>query len=110
MFEKMVQLAERNVFPQPLQNIPAQILVFDNIGKSLAYVCGVHDKLLAFPVRRGKADLVEHAFHDRMQPPRPNIFRALIHPERKARNLFQGVFRKLQLHALGLEQRGVLLN
>src|SRR6266567_3652922 len=69
-----------------LQNVPAQILIFHNVREHFADIISVHGDVLAFSVRRRKADLIEHAFHNRVQSPRADVFRAFVYAKREARN------------------------
>src|SRR5215469_9819566 len=90
--------------PKPaLQNIAAQILVLHDISQHLAHVVGIDGDLLAFLFGRSEAQLIEHALHDRMQPARSDVFRALVHTEGEACHLFQSFVGELQFHAFGLE-------
>src|ERR1035438_9894612 len=91
-----------------LEYVPRQILILHNLAQHLLHILRVDFELLPFFLRRLKADLVEHPFHNRMQSPRPNIFRTFVYPECKARDFFQRVGSELQLHAFGLQQRDVL--
>src|SRR5665213_3667624 len=60
-------------------------------------------------VRGLEADLVQHPFENRMQPPSPNVFSSFVHFKGKLRHLRDGLLGELELHALGLEQgRGLL--
>src|ERR1700755_1811641 len=62
-----------------LENIPAQILIFNNVSQRFADVLGVNRDLLAFSFRCRKADFIEHAFHDRVKATCSDIFCAFVH-------------------------------
>src|SRR5437879_1577324 len=93
-----------------LQNVPAQILILNNISQHLADIFGVDGDLLALSFRGGEADLIEYAFHNCVQPPRAYVLGAFVDSERKTRNFGQGLFGELQLHAFCLQERRVLFH
>src|SRR5258706_8561727 len=70
-----------------LQNISRQILILHNIRQHLPYIIRVDNNVIPFALRSIEAQLIEHPLHDRMQPPRSDILRALVHPKRKMRDL-----------------------
>ena len=59
-----------------LQNKPAQIRILGEIADVLLHVGGVDLHGLAGAVGRGERDLVEHALHHGLQPPRADILHA----------------------------------
>ena len=76
----------------------------------MADIVSVYLELLAFFIRRFEADFIQHPLHDGMQAPRADILRAFIHAEGEAGHFFQRFGGEFQLHALGFEQRRVLLH
>src|SRR5580704_6162464 len=68
-----------------LQNISRQILILNNVGKHLPNVVRVDRNVIPFSLWGIEAELIQYPLHDGMQPPRSNILRALIHPEREVR-------------------------
>src|SRR5579862_1750928 len=86
-----------------LQNISRQILVLHNIRQHLAHIIRVDDNVLALFLRSVKAQLIQHPLHNRVQPPRADVFRVLVDAEGKPRNLIQRLRSELQLHALRVE-------
>src|SRR5260370_211141 len=91
-----------------LQYVARQILILDNLAQHLLHVGRVHLELLSFLCGSVKADLVEHALHNRMQTSGADVFCAFVHAKRKARDFFERFGRELQLHAFGFEQRDIL--
>ena len=73
-----------------------------------SHVGCVYLELLSFFLGSGEADLVQHALHDGVQAAGADVFRAFIHAEGEAGDLFERVGRELQLHSFGFEQRDVL--
>src|SRR5208283_1576430 len=92
-----------------LQNVSRQVLVLHDVGQRIAHVVRVNDHVLLFHVGGLEADDVEHLLHDGMQAPRADVLRAFVHAEGEMRHLLQRLRSELQLHALGVQQRDVLL-
>src|SRR5271165_6490376 len=92
-----------------LQNVTRQVLVFYDVGQRIAHVVRVNEHVLLFHVGGLEADDVEHFLHNRVQAPRADVLRAFIHAEGEVRHLLQRLGSELQLHALSVEQRDVLL-
>jgi hypothetical protein len=61
--------------------------------------------LLGFKIRPFKADLVEQFLHDRVQAARADIFCLFVDAGGEVGDGGDGVFRKLQINAFGLQQR-----
>src|SRR6185369_11088024 len=92
-----------------LQNEFAQILVLRQRGQFLLDICGVDRNLAMSHIGSLEAQFLEQPFHDRVQPTGPDILGRLIHAEGKVGQSVGGVRRELQIHALGSQERRVLL-
>src|SRR5215469_9419265 len=92
------------------EDVTAQILVLYDVGELLVDVRRIHLHAFLLEVRCLEGKLIEHFFENRMQPAGADILSLLVHVGGKARDGLNGVFRDLQLHALGLEQRNILLD
>src|SRR5271165_35201 len=92
-----------------LQNVTRQVLVFYDVGQRIAHVVRVNDHVLLFHVGGLEADDVEHLLHDSVQAPRADVFGAFVYAESEMRDLLQRLGSELQLHALCIQQRDVLL-
>jgi hypothetical protein len=58
------------------QNESAEVRVLGKVADVLVHVGGVDFERLSRSVRRAKRDIVEHALHHRLQPPRTDILDA----------------------------------
>src|SRR5579859_1597459 len=94
--------------PIPLQNITAEVLVFDDVGELFADVGGVDFYGFLFQVGAGKGNLFEHFFHDGVQAARADVFRALVDLGGEAGDFLKAVVGKDQLDTFGFEQGFVL--
>src|SRR5271157_4788005 len=90
------------------QDEAAQVFVLGQSLQSLADQPVVDDDLLLLPVGSVEADVLEHAFQDRMQPAGANVLSAAIDLERQIGHGLDGIARELERHPLGGEQSLVL--
>ena len=95
------RLTPANNLQNKLQNKPAQIGVLGQIADMLLHVGSIDLDRLAGAVRGRERDLVEHALHHRLQPPRADILHARIHRHRHVGNGVDGVFGEFQRYAFG---------
>src|SRR5579863_219411 len=65
--------------PRASQNIPAEVLILDDLGQLLAHVGRVHLHGLLLQVRSLEGNLFQQLFENGMQPPRPDILRIFVH-------------------------------
>ena len=93
-----------------LQNKPAQIGVLGEVADVLLHVIGIDLDGLAMTVRRGERNLVEHALHHRLQPPRTDILHRRIDGDRDVRQRVDGIVGDVERDAFGLQQRDILLD
>jgi hypothetical protein len=87
----------------PLQHIPAQVAVFDDIGELLLHVAGVNGYLLLADFRRFEGEFFKQPFHHRIEPARTDILGTLIDLLGQSRDLGDGILGELQLDALGVQ-------
>jgi hypothetical protein len=93
-----------------LENIPAQVLVLDDVRKLFSYIHRIDADRLLFQVRASEGNLFQHFLHDGMKTPGADIFRILIDDGRKVRDLLNRVVGERQLDSLRIHQRDILLN
>ena len=93
-----------------LQNKPAQVGVLGEIADVLLHIGGVDLHRLAGAVGGGERNLVEHALHHGLQPPRADVLDAGIDQHRDVGDGVDGVLGEFERHALGRHQRDVLLD
>src|SRR4029077_9844273 len=74
-----------------LENVPAEVLVFDNIRELAANIGGVHFYGFLLQIRTFERNLFEQLLHNRVQPARTDILRSLIHLGREPRHFLQRV-------------------
>src|SRR6478609_8566176 len=92
------------------QNIPAEVLILDDVGQLLAHVDRIYFYVLAFEVRTVEGNLFEQFLEDRMQSPSTDVLGRLVYPSRERRDLFQRILRERQLDAFRIQQRLILLH
>src|SRR5262249_5223611 len=93
-----------------LENVTAEVLVFDDGRELLLYVCWIDLHNLFLQVRPFERDFVEQALHDGVEPARADVFRLLVYGRRELCNFHYGVIRKGNLDSFGFEQRRVLFD
>src|SRR5437879_12839034 len=64
---------ERHKGSAPSQDVAAQILILDDIGKHFLNVGRVDSDGFLFEIRAFERNLVEKLFHDRVEAPRPDV-------------------------------------
>ena len=68
------------------------------------------DEIVCRPaIRKLEQHVLEQRRHHRVQPARADVLHALVHQRGDARDLGDAVRRELELRAVGLDERGVLL-
>ncbi|MCK7518679.1 MAG: hypothetical protein MZV64_13645 [Ignavibacteriales bacterium] len=90
------------------QDVPAQVLVLDDVGEHAVDVGCVNRNRSAREVGPFERDLVEQLLHDRLQPARADVLHPLVDQRRQFRHPLDGVVGELEVDALGGEQRRVL--
>ena len=80
------------------------------VADVLVHIGGVDLDVVAAAVGRRERNLVEHALHHGVQPPRPDVLDRGIDRDRHVRDGVDRIRRELERHALGLHQRHVLLD
>ena len=70
-----------------------------------AHIGAVDHELFARPVGGREADLVEHALHHGLQPPRADILDARIHLGGDVGDRVDAVIGEFEPHVFGLQQR-----
>ena len=93
-----------------LQNKPAQIRVLGEIADVLLHIGGVDLHRLAGAVGGAERNLVEHALHHGLQPPRADVLDAGVHQHGDVGDGVDGVLGEFERDALGRHQRDVLLD
>src|SRR5262245_24235093 len=92
------------------QDVPRQILVLHDVGEHPRHVRVVDRDRLLGEVRSFERDLVEQLLHDRVQPPRADVLRPLVHTGGEVGDAVDRVGCERERDPFGLHQRGVLLD
>ena len=92
------------------QNIPAQVLVLDDLGELFADVHGVHLDGLLLEVGTVEGNILQQFFENGVETARADVLGGFIHPRGEAGDLLQRVLGKGELDAFGIEQRLILLD
>src|SRR5918911_1736337 len=93
--------------PSPLQDIARKILVLHNVSQFLPHISRVDDDVLSLHIWGVKGNLIEQAFHHRMQAPCADVLGALVNRHRDRRNLVDGVIGECHLYALSLQKGAI---
>jgi hypothetical protein len=93
-----------------LKDKPAQIRVLGEIADVLLHIGGVDPDGLAIAVRGHERNLVEHALHHGLQPPRADILDRRIDGHRHVGERVDRFRGDVERDALGLHQRDILLD
>src|ERR1044072_933118 len=91
-----------------LENVTAEILILDRVFEHALNVGSVDRLLLGLEVGTFETDLVEKSFDDRVQAPRADVFRFLVHASREVCNRIDRVWLELELDSFGFHQCLVL--
>ena len=86
-----------------LENIPAEVCVFGDVGQTLVDVLFIDADRFAFAIRRVKADVFHELFHDRGQSSGANVVRRLVHAVRRIREGHDRVLGELDDNPFGGE-------
>src|SRR5215475_73633 len=90
------------------QDVPAQILVLDDVGKLLADVLRVDDHVLLLQIGSFERVLVQESLHYRVKPASADVFGLLVDGKGKPGNRVNRVVGERQVYAFGAEQSLVL--
>src|SRR6267143_3032972 len=93
-----------------LQDVPAEILVLDDIGELLVYVGGIDFNVFLLEVGRLEGEFVENLFKDSVKPAGADVFRLLIDAGSEFRDSVDSIVGDVELDAFGFEQRDILLD
>src|SRR5262245_58987107 len=79
------------------QDIAAEVLVLDDIGKHLLDVGCINTKRFLLQIRTFERNLIKKLFHDGVKAPRANVFGSVINSSSKAGYLPHSIIVKRQL-------------
>src|SRR5580698_10342590 len=92
-----------------LQDKPAQVARLRQRSHLFGHVGGIDNEGLATAVGRGEADILQQPLQYRVQPPRADVLHAIVDVRGKVSQCVHRVVTEVQRHALGSQQRRVLL-
>lgn len=93
-----------------LQNKLRQVRVLRQVAHVLLHVSLVNRHRFAGAVRGRVADVIEHPFQHRMQPPRPDVLDGGVDLGGDIRNGYNAFLGEVKVNSLGSQQRLVLLD
>src|SRR2546422_6990134 len=93
-----------------LQNVPAQIIVLDDVLQAVSHGLGVDRQLPLGQLRRLEGDLFQQPLHDREEPACADVLRALVDLHSGRRDLLDTLAGEVQRDAFRLEQGRILLD
>ncbi len=92
------------------QNVAAEVLILDDVGKLLLHVGRVDLEGFLFHLGRFEGNFLEHFFQNRVQPARADIFGVLVYLGGKTSDGGDGVLGERKFEWFGIEQGDVLLD
>src|SRR5579864_8244997 len=93
-----------------LQDVAAQVVVFDNVRELFLNVGRVHFYSFLLHFRRFEGDFLQDFFEDGVQAARSDVFGVLVDRRGEARHGGDGVVAERELEPFGVQQRRILLD
>jgi hypothetical protein len=107
---RAVETAKAAPAQRALQNIPAQVGILGEVGDPAPDVIPIDFDDVIWSVRGAERDVVKYALHHGLQASCPDVLDRRIDRDRHVRNGVDGVVGEFEGHALGRDQRHILLD